>query len=396
MIDRGYLQDWFRKHAPNEKLCIAVSGGGDSLALLRYMAVDLRMRNLSAVTVDHGLRPEAAAEAAFVGQVCEKLGVPHTTLRVAVADAGNLQANARSARYDAITKWAHDTGHHAVVLGHTRDDVAETFVMRLARGSGVYGLSAMTDKQTKDGLNWLRPLLNVARGTLRDYLEKAGQTWIDDPSNEDEQFERVRVRKALPDLAQIGLDVDRLAQTAQTIGRARDALEWMVDQAYSQCCTIVQGCVVVDMNQAREMPEEIQLRLCARIVQWIGGQSYPPRLEPLRRMWWSVNPVTLAGVQTFDQKQNRWFFREFAAVQDLVVSAFDVWDTRWVFSGDWPKQAEIRVAGDAGQKMLTQADINMPFEVRRSSPVLWLNDQVLAGPDDAELRSLPFEIHDPH
>ena len=179
---------------------VAVSGGGDSVALL-LLARDWAARAgraVEAVTVDHGLRPGSAGEAAEVAALCARIGVPHDVLAWRGWDGnGNLQDNARRARRSLIADWARSRDVGAVALGHTLDDQAETLVMRLARGSGVDGLAAMAAESRAEGIVWLRPMLGLRRADLRAWLMAEGVGWAEDPSNEDEGFARVRVRRAL-------------------------------------------------------------------------------------------------------------------------------------------------------------------------------------------------------
>ncbi|WP_114967069.1 tRNA lysidine(34) synthetase TilS, partial [Alkalilacustris brevis] len=181
-------------------LGVAVSGGGDSVALLLLVAdwAAARGVRLRAVTVDHGLREGAAQEAEAVARLCAELGIGHDILRWQGWDGqGNLQDAARRARQGLIAGWARDHGLAAVALGHTRDDQAETVLMRLARGAGVDGLSGMAPLRLAVGLAWLRPLLDVGRAELRALLRARGVPWAEDPSNEDARFQRVRARRAL-------------------------------------------------------------------------------------------------------------------------------------------------------------------------------------------------------
>jgi tRNA(Ile)-lysidine synthase len=194
-------------------LGVAVSGGGDSTALLVIAArwAHARGHAISAATVDHGLRAGSAAEAAGVAALCARLGIPHETLRAGnLRDAGgNLAAAARDARFALLGGWARAQGLSAVLLGHTMDDQAETVLMRLARGSGAEGLSAMQAVLERAGVVWLRPLLGARRAALREVLRAEGISWVEDPSNEDAQYDRVKARQALAALAPQGIDVER-------------------------------------------------------------------------------------------------------------------------------------------------------------------------------------------
>ena len=261
---------------------VAVSGGGDSLALL-LMLHETGARPLAAVTVDHGLRPESAAEAAAVAALCAARGIPHTLLRwEEPAGAGNLQARAREARRRLIGDWARGRGIGAVALGHTLDDQAETFLLRLARGSGVDGLSGMAPVTRADGLVWLRPLLAVRRAALRDWLVARGVAWAEDPSNADPRFERVRARAALPLLAPLGLGPERLAATAAAMARAREALERATAELAARAVEAgPAGDLALDPGALAGAPAEIRLRLLAAALCWVGGARYRPRLARL-------------------------------------------------------------------------------------------------------------------
>ena len=179
---------------------VAVSGGSDSLALL-HLLHDWQSAGgpaVRAATVDHGLRAGAAAEAAEVARICAGLGVAHKTLAWRDWDgAGNLPDRARRARYALLAEWARGHGIADIAVGHTEDDLAETFVMRLARGAGVDGLAAMRDRWREAGVTFHRPLLALRRDHLRDLLRARGVAWVEDPTNSDAGYERVRTRAAL-------------------------------------------------------------------------------------------------------------------------------------------------------------------------------------------------------
>lgn len=216
-----------RAHAALDRLAgalpslgIALSGGGDSTALM-HLAQGWGRARLMAATVDHGLRPGSADEARRAGQGAAALGIPHETLVWHRQGGGNLMGAARDARLRLLADWARRHGLSAVLLGHTLDDQAETLLMRLARGAGLDGLCGMADRREAEGALWLRPLLTISRAELRDWLAARGIGWIDDPSNERDDFHRVRLRKAMTGL---DLPLPQLAQSLQNLGMARDAL----------------------------------------------------------------------------------------------------------------------------------------------------------------------------
>ncbi len=220
--------------SPERRLGIAVSGGGDSVALL-LLAAAAYPGAIAAATVDHGLRPEAAAEAAGVGAICARIQVPHSVLEVPATWSfeGNLQARARLARYALLDRWARTPDARWVVprvaVAHQRDDVAESFIMRAARGSGVGGLAAMARARPVTSSSptiLVRPLLDWSRQELAGIVHATGIEPAHDPSNGDPRFDRSRARAALeavPDCRS-----DRLARAASNLRDAEDALEWMV------------------------------------------------------------------------------------------------------------------------------------------------------------------------
>lgn len=280
-------------------LAVAVSGGGDSVALL-HAAVAVGRRAVVAATVDHGLREGSRAEAEGVARACAALGVAHATLAWDGAGRGNLQARAREARRGLLGAWARGQGAASVLLGHTLDDQAETVLLRLARGSGVDGLAGMPASFDAEGVAWERPFLGIAREALRHWLRARGIPWVEDPSNDDPRFDRARARAMMGALAGLGLTRDRLVRTAGHMGRARASL---VGQARRLAA-----------EQVREEGADLLLprlwllhsverddtagRVLAAALMWVGGGEARPRWESLRRLAAVVaggRAATLAG-----------------------------------------------------------------------------------------------------
>ncbi|MEM9045717.1 MAG: tRNA lysidine(34) synthetase TilS, partial [Pseudomonadota bacterium] len=223
-------------------LGIALSGGSDSSALLVITAewAKAKSRQLVAATVDHQLRPESGEEAILAGNLSKKFGIPHQVIHWDPAATGqdqpnNLSARAREARHQLLGAWAREQGLKAVLLGHTMDDQAETVLMRLIRGSGADGLSAMDEKVLLKGTLWLRPILRCRRDNLRTYLTARGVGWSDDPTNQNETYERVRIRNVI---AGLKITPEGLAKTAETLGRQRQVLEIDRDRLAQEAVSI--------------------------------------------------------------------------------------------------------------------------------------------------------------
>ncbi|MFL6858420.1 MAG: tRNA lysidine(34) synthetase TilS [Allosphingosinicella sp.] len=208
--------------APAGPLAVAVSGGPDSLALLLLAEAAFPGR-VRAATVDHRLRPESAGEAAFVARICADRGIPHDILDASVARAGEgLQAAAREARYAVLTAWMRERGLAWLLTAHHADDQAETLLMRLNRGSGVAGLAGIRARTPFDDAVLVRPLLGWRRDELAALVRVEGLTPIDDPSNADPAYDRVRVRRRLAEAP--WLDPAALARSAAALAEAEEAL----------------------------------------------------------------------------------------------------------------------------------------------------------------------------
>lgn len=254
--------------AANEEsagLGVAVSGGPDSTALLLLAAAALPGR-VEAVTVDHGLRPESAREAEEVAALCARLRVPHVTLGIEVPP-GNVQAEARAGRYAAMASWIAQRGLAALATAHHADDQAETLLMRLNRASGVAGLAGARARGQvpETDIPLLRPLLGWRRAELGKIVAAAGIQPAEDPSNTDDKYDRVRIRKALAEAD--WLDVAAIARSAEHIAEADAALEWMTALEWRACVKKEP----MGLGYRPQAPRAVVLRVIARIVRELDG-----------------------------------------------------------------------------------------------------------------------------
>lgn len=223
---------------------------------------------IEAATVDHGLRAESADEAAAVARLCAGLGIPHASLKVEVAP-GNLQSQARNARYAALGGWLADRGLSALASAHHADDQAETLLARLNRASGVAGLAGVRARGQVPGTNFLllRPLLGWRREELGQVVAAAGVTAAQDPSNRDHRFDRVRLRKALASAD--WLDIPALAASAAHLADADAALDWAARREWAEAVSR-EGLGLTYRPQA---PRAVALRVLARIAAELGGEE---------------------------------------------------------------------------------------------------------------------------
>lgn len=259
------------------RLGLAVSGGPDSCAMLLLSAAALPGR-VEAATVDHGLRPENAAEAAGVSALCGRLDVPHATFRVSV-DNGNVQSAARAARYAALGNWAMQRGLIALATAHHADDQAETLLMRLNRASGVAGLAGARPRAKVPGTEvaLLRPLLGWRREDLARIVAAAGIDVANDPSNRDDRFDRARMRKHISDAA--WLDIDAIARSASHLADADAALDWAARREWEE--RVHSG--GLGLTYRPGAPRAVALRVIARIVADLEGEE--PRGGTVARVY---------------------------------------------------------------------------------------------------------------
>jgi tRNA(Ile)-lysidine synthase len=279
-------------------LGVAISGGPDSLALL-LLAEAAAPGRVRAATVDHGLRAESGDEAAFVAELCEKRGIAHFILPVEVTRAGRgLQAAAREARYTALGGWMRREHIGALLTAHHADDQAETLLMRLNRGAGLGGLAGIRASAPfppgGEGARLCRPLLGWRREELAEIVRGSGLVPIDDPSNADEAYDRVRMRRRLAEAP--WLDAAALARSAAALAEAEEALEMVADRLFAERARRDGKALHLDPH---DVPGELLRRLVLRGLRaTVGGEA--PRGEQVAALIADLGRrriVTLAGVK---------------------------------------------------------------------------------------------------
>lgn len=374
-VDAARLVQLIRDSLPSgETIGIALSGGGDSIALF-HLALKAGLR-VEAVTVDHRLRAESATEAEAVGNLCAGLGVAHA---VRIWDhgavSGNLMDAARQARMAQIADWATARGIAHVALGHTQDDQAETLLMGLARGSGIVGLSGMRRHWDEGGITFHRPLLEVGREDLRYWLRDHGIDWVDDPTNEDARFTRVKARRALAALAPLGITAKGLAGVAGYLAEAQLALRAQVRLAAARHIEVASGALRIGPGLRNEA-SEVRRQLVAAAIFWLSRAPYMPRSKDLARFIDAVitdRDATLQGCRF----RKDWLLREARRV-GRPVPVGDLWDGRWVVAGP---AGTVRALGDDGLRHCPDwRATGLPREVLAVTPAVWDGADLVAAP----------------
>lgn len=269
------------------RVAVAVSGGGDSMALAVLMAA--AGYDVLALTVDHGLREGSRAEAERVADILAQKKIPHRILSwQGDKPSTHIQEKARMARYDLLLSACRAEKISTLAVAHNLEDQVETFWMRLAHGSGLDGLAAMSASREVEGVKIIRPLLDFSRVSLREYCRAAAVEFIDDPSNGDEKFLRVKLRAFENLLAEEGLSPDRLSRTLQKLSRAKDALAWLEEKACSACLNLSSQDATLDVAAWLKYPEDIRQRLLSRAILSQQASDYASGADALQRLSESI------------------------------------------------------------------------------------------------------------
>ena len=394
---------------PGLRVGVAFSGGPDSLGLLilaaKWAAKSPR-RSIVAFTVDHGLRAEAAAEAKYCAYIAKSLGVKHRILRwQGDKPKAGIQAAAREARYALLEEACRKEKLDSLLVAHHLEDQAETFLLRLARGSGVDGLAGMAasrwlvDAEGATSVRLLRPLLDVPRATLRAIVTKSGLEAIEDPSNDNPKFDRVKVRQMAEALSSLGLSAQRLADTASNMARAKAALDAETEAFLAGNSRVyVTGCIEMKAPLYLALPQEIALRVLADVLKYVGASTYPPRFEALMGLYAEMQAGklgrgrTLNGCKLVSESGRFLVLRELSAAQtvsDLVLktSQTAVWDGRFTVTllkvPGRHGSLSVRALGPEAVRGLAAAGASLPEGPKASFsalPGLWDGTKLVAAP----------------
>ena len=374
---------------------LAVSGGGDSIAMLTLASewAEAKKKVIKVVTVNHNLRTEAKEEAIFTRKFVNKLGLNHTILEwKRLADLGNLQAEASFARKKLISNWAKLNNIRTVLVAHTLNDQVETILMRFARGSGVDGLVGMKKILNLQGICWFRPLLTISRDDLRNFLKIKKLKWIEDPTNQDRKYLRVRARDAISQLQQFGIKTDLVINTSIRMENARTVLNDVATEAFNKYVSLRKwGDVEVNREIFNSSREDTFLRILAGIIKGISGSIYRPRYKDLLNFTDAIlsrdfKARTLCGVLVRAVNEKKIVFRREPSypffVSDLKSKKL-IWDGRWEVSVSrgLRKFEQIGPLSNHGyQQIKNNIKKNKSTEGLLSTPTLFNNDIVVSAP----------------
>ncbi len=382
----------------DNKIAVAVSGGVDSVSLLHLMVSWTKKRQYSlpvALTVNHGLRPGSKEEAEFVLNYTKKLGVKESFILKWENQSikGNIQLQARKARYKLLTEWCKNHGIKYLLIAHHKDDQAETFLLRLERGSGIDGLSSMDWKSSFNGIHILRPLLNFSRSEVERYANLHQLRWIEDKSNQSLTYRRTLYRNLLKASDNQKILTERICLTTFHIKRAVKALIYYTRLAFNDCVNIHNlGYIEIRLSEFYKLPEEIALRLLLYSIMALSNKYYKPRYNSLIAIFNKILQkdtdvhCMLSECKIKKYRENILIIRESSRIQEVSVNlplnGSIKWDNR--FSCTILKNQECSVTITPLKK--TQKipkflkNYNCCFEVFYSLPVIQKDGKVIAYP----------------
>lgn len=398
--DPERLQLLFAAVAREKKIALAISGGVDSLALLvlaRKWADSLSQPpEFIVLTVDHGLRAAAKEEVQFVKTVAAQFGFETEILTGAIDDpTSGLQAKARALRYGLMGQVMEARGIDVLLTAHHLDDQAETVLMRLARGSGVSGMGGMAPFTLRHSIILARPLLDIRRAELEAFVAGLGIEPINDPSNHNMNFERVRWRKFMPELDAAGMSAAKIGIAATRLRRADQALIELTEKLYEQLFLIDPfGCVYFETDRLLAQPAELAIRLLFRAIDDAGGENSSPTLTQIEKLYDHLSAnlthmkgVTIGGCGLKFSDGLGQIFREVGRMplqpKELVAGMNHNWDNRFqiIVSSDCASPICVSPAIDFSRKKLDSLLPGLPYvpiEAVRSAPILTAGDEILA------------------
>jgi tRNA(Ile)-lysidine synthase len=396
-LDGAELDALFAAWKNRPHIALAVSGGADSMALM-VLAHSWASRSpsppaITVLTVDHRLRPESLDEAAWVKEQAARLGLRHEILSwTGAKPRTGIQAAARSARYGLMFDFCRASGIEVLATAHTAEDQAETLLMRLARGSGLDGLAAISPVTVRDGITLSRPLLSVPRARLKAALEGRGRSWLEDPSNRDARFERVRMREALSTAKALHLAPEKLSLSARRLDRAQLALDAITAgflRAGLQ--THPAGYGEMPLAALRATQEEIAIRAIALMASMFGGGQRPVRLARIETlhaalMGSELQAATLGGCLFAPRGTALRAVREFgriAPVRTLVPPPGRLlWDGRFAVMAPTGEGLTVGALGAQGVTLIRASGgrVPIPAQVAHSLPALWRGEKLMFAP----------------
>ncbi|WP_272915537.1 tRNA lysidine(34) synthetase TilS [Aristophania vespae] len=384
---------------PRSPLALAVSGGGDSLALA-YLARGWR-KHIIAFIVDHALRVESRQEAELTQKRLEAMGVPAHILTLDSLKTGGLQERARDARFAILERACKNAGATALVLAHHEADQEETMWMRVEKKSGKSGLTGIAPRLYRGRIALIRPFLSTRPERLKETLRQANIAWCEDPSNHNRRFKRVQLRQDLTDLERHEMRSLQVKSVLDYRRDENDVAELLARHASWQA----EGWIILESKALSVDDHNISQNLLGRLISLVGGNPYIPSRAQLA-MLKENEQGTLGGVIVKKQlshnfkgrrdykepKTNLLFMREKRSLEGFCpAKSGQLWDNRWLYLG--PDRTDCQI-GPLGEKALSlRVNREVPAAVLKTVPALWHKGTVVSVAEGVRglIKDLPRE-----
>ncbi|MEP0564671.1 MAG: tRNA lysidine(34) synthetase TilS, partial [Paracoccaceae bacterium] len=311
----------------------------------------------------------------------------------------NLQDAARRARYQLIADWALENGIEGVVLGHTKDDLAETFLMQVSRKAGLDGLTSLREAVEMHGVWFHRPFLGARRAELQALLRSQGVEWSDDPSNEDDAFARVRMRRALETLEETGVSADAIEGVVSNLRSVRESLNQLFGVYVSQMVREENGDLIIAVRNYMGMPPEFRRMFLMHGTHWVAGGDYPPRMSSLKQLPdilpkklvpftfggclilnFAAFPIDRPSIAQGPVDAEMRITREHEPVSQVETPLEDLWDGRWRLEGPSDEKLRVRALGEAINQCPDWRNTGIPRQSLLASPSVWHENTLVSAP----------------
>ena len=390
------------KYYESKPIALAVSGGPDSTALMFLVSKSKKIKknDVTILTVDHALRKESKSEVDLVKSNAKRIGFKCKILKWnGVKPSSGIQEAARKARYSLMLSWCEKNSVNQLFLAHHLDDQVETFLMRLSKGSGVDGLSSMSNITINSSISLIRPFLEIPKNKLIVIANFSKMKWISDPSNLNSSYQRSRMRKLLPIFSEEGIDPHHINLVIKRMNSAKEALNEIVNANIDKYVKNMNDISYsLSYESFNKLSPEILLRILERLIMISSGSIYPPRRSKLEKIhsWLikenEVSAKTLSGTVIRKRKDYVIFYRELKNCESSlnifpITSRYLSWDNRFYLKLGKSKKLEVRSLGNEGVRIMKSKKLlkkngmnNIPLSAWKAAPSLWSKKRLISVP----------------
>ena len=393
----------FDLYVMSPKIAIAVSGGLDSMVLMNLAKISkkIKSKNIHIIVIDHNLRKGSKEEALFVKEEASKLGLRSVILTwKGKKPSSKIQETARKERYNLLFDYCKENQISDLFIGHHLDDQIENFIFRMFRGSGIVGLTSFSNFSKRDGINLIRPLIEIPKSDLLLFAKKQKIKWVEDPSNLNLNFDRIKIRSTLQNFYDSGFDKKLFLKSINKLKSVNEDIDFFAESYVSKYIEIHENIFVsIRKEFFIKTPNEIQMRIIKNCIRLFAPNNlYSPKDAKINNLlkWMknnsNIKAKTLGGT-LFRKKNNEiLLYKEVKNLNnikpiDISKSEFKCWDNRFLIRANKNFNGKISYLGPEGVKVLKSKKIdinkakkNAPIAAVYSSPAIWDKKRLISAP----------------